>query len=73
VIALTPWHGGAICFAAALALSLPPREKISFTPFPPEEYLFPEWLKSDHCLLWENVKLLIQVSDKAYIIFDDTV
>jgi hypothetical protein len=24
-------------------------------------------------LLWENVKLLIQVSDKAYIIFDDTV
>jgi hypothetical protein len=24
-------------------------------------------------LLWENVKLLIQVSEKAYIIFDDTV
>jgi hypothetical protein len=23
--------------------------------------------------LWENVKLLIQVSEKAYIIFDDTV
>ena len=25
------------------------------------------------CLLWDNVKLLLQPSDNAYVVFDDTV